>query len=436
MFILCGVFGWTGTPAAFQVVVRVVLRGVKNKLKGRLSMFSDDFHGTCFREDLEHDMGVCRQFVTSLMGPDALEPGKEVWGRKKDIIGFHIDLDTQLVSVKDRNSLRALYGFLEVDLGKPVPVTTLERLAAWGARYAQICCFMSPLVKTLNRARQGMQRWWRVTLSRGCTVVVRVFRALMLGMAVRGEKLVKPLPLFQRFWDLAGLWETGRGVVTFDASLTGVGCIYSVVVEHWGEIQVGYGAWDLTPLNFDEPAFQNVAEFIGGILAVAGAARLGIELRGLVLRGDSRTALSWAANQHFRSERVQPGAMTFVALLAGLGASVGNTDWVDGESNGVCDALSRGRGLPGPKQGEYRNTVMRDVGEELGAMDDLWELVNPGAGQSWCTEGGFRGFWGSIQNWVGRVRRAKGEHMVDEKFRTQYPPRVVGEDVYIPCEYP
>ena len=44
---------------------------------------------------------------------------------------------------------------MEVDLGKAIPVTTLERLAAWGARYARICCFMSPLVKTLNKARMG-----------------------------------------------------------------------------------------------------------------------------------------------------------------------------------------------------------------------------------------------------------------------------------------
>jgi len=425
LFILCGAFGWTGTPAAFQVIVRVVIRGVKGQLLGLLKMFADDFHGTCFRSDVEHDMAAVKAFVRGLMGDGALEDKKELVATRKDIIGFHIDLVARLVSVKDRNARRALYGFMEVDLGKAIPVTTLERLAAWGARYARICCFMSPLVKTLNKARMGRRRAVSVVVSKQCETVIRVFRALLLGMALRHVRLVKPLWLFRNDFEDRSVWDSGQVVVSFDASLKGVGCVWSEVVPGWGEVQVGYGAWDLTPMGFGDTAdYQNLCEFIGAVLGVVGARRLGLEVKGVILRGDSKTALTWAGSQHFRSELVQPAAMVFVSVLSGMEASVAHTQWVAGESNVQCDDLSRGRGFKeakeGPGSGGRLNGVMRDVARELGDVSDLLGLLAPV--QDWGSEEGFKKFWSGVQGWLEGELGVLGRRVVlDEKFIEEVP---------------
>ena len=42
IFFLCGVFGWTGMPAAFQVVTRAIQYELDKKLKGLLCMYVVD----------------------------------------------------------------------------------------------------------------------------------------------------------------------------------------------------------------------------------------------------------------------------------------------------------------------------------------------------------------------------------------------------------
>jgi hypothetical protein len=54
-FHLCGVFGWSCTPAAFQVVTRAVVWELRHKLKGKAVMHVDDILGICLRSQLDHD---------------------------------------------------------------------------------------------------------------------------------------------------------------------------------------------------------------------------------------------------------------------------------------------------------------------------------------------------------------------------------------------
>ena len=45
MFFLCGIFGWSGTPAAFQVVTRASVFELSVRIVGRLLMYVDDILG-------------------------------------------------------------------------------------------------------------------------------------------------------------------------------------------------------------------------------------------------------------------------------------------------------------------------------------------------------------------------------------------------------
>ena len=56
MFFTCGLFGWTGTPAALQVVTRAIVWELGQVLRGRIKMYTDDLIGICLRSDLQSEM--------------------------------------------------------------------------------------------------------------------------------------------------------------------------------------------------------------------------------------------------------------------------------------------------------------------------------------------------------------------------------------------
>jgi hypothetical protein len=55
-----GIFGWTGTPAAFQVVTRALLWELTQVLVGLALMYVDDIRGVCLRNDVESEMDKTR----------------------------------------------------------------------------------------------------------------------------------------------------------------------------------------------------------------------------------------------------------------------------------------------------------------------------------------------------------------------------------------
>ena len=50
---LVGIFGWSGTPAAFQVVTRAISSELKHALKSRTFVCVDDVVCICFEDDVE-----------------------------------------------------------------------------------------------------------------------------------------------------------------------------------------------------------------------------------------------------------------------------------------------------------------------------------------------------------------------------------------------
>ena len=147
-----GMFGWTGMPAAFDVVSRVLKRAINKEIYGVCKMYVDDLMGVSIKRDLEHDLQEAKRICCGLLGPDAVEDKKTESGRVLDWIGWEINLDRLTVSVSRRNFLKCLYGFASVNEGRPVPVRTLEKLASWSSRYSAICRHMKPYRSDLYKA--------------------------------------------------------------------------------------------------------------------------------------------------------------------------------------------------------------------------------------------------------------------------------------------
>jgi hypothetical protein len=88
---ICGIFGWTGTPAAFQVINRALLHELKHAIKGDVVIYSDDILIVTLRKHLEHDSHITDKTCTNLMGPDSVEKSKTESGRTVSFIGYEIN---------------------------------------------------------------------------------------------------------------------------------------------------------------------------------------------------------------------------------------------------------------------------------------------------------------------------------------------------------
>lgn len=130
-------------------------------------------------------------------------------------------------------------------------------------------------------------------------------------------------------------------IAEFDASLSGAGLIW-FLRNHDAEVAVGVCAVDLTFLNFqDESSYQNLAEFLGAILAVLGHIILGRQGQNLALRGDSITALTWAITERPRGTNVTNASMIWTLLCIAADVNVVEVIHLPGIDNVRCDSLSR-----------------------------------------------------------------------------------------------
>ena len=152
---ICGIFGWTGTPAAFQVINRAIKHELQHSLKGSALMYSDDIFVVTTKKNAVADMLTTDQVCRNLMGPDSIEQTKTSSGRRLTFIGYDIDLDKRLITISKRNILRALHGFLIVDKDVPMKVKTMQKLASWASRYGKICVYMKPFISVLYAEYTG-----------------------------------------------------------------------------------------------------------------------------------------------------------------------------------------------------------------------------------------------------------------------------------------
>ena len=93
---------------------------LSRSLRSSIEMYVDDIIGVCFEEDLAEDLVCAREVCTDLLGSSAVADDKTEWGSRLDIIGFTVDLDLMSVTISRQNFLNTLYGFMSIDLVRPL----------------------------------------------------------------------------------------------------------------------------------------------------------------------------------------------------------------------------------------------------------------------------------------------------------------------------
>jgi hypothetical protein len=336
MLYITGLFGWTGMPAAFQVITRTIVRLVRKRLTDEeIAMFVDDLMAVVRRCHVEKVIAVVKEVCTELLGSDAVEPKKTEVGRKLDFIGWSFDLDSRSVSLAQHNFLKTLYGFVTIDETRPVPFKTLERLCSWAARYGVICRDLKPFSGDLYDVIRGR------TLAHGSLQlhdeaqrVVKLWRGMLSLLELDSERFSRPLETFRS--------RRSALLIEYDASLTGLGVIVFQRSPTGVERELFFMQ---IPLPYDlhqDSGFQNTVEFTAILMAVAAVVACGHRDISVDLRGDSRSSLAWAVNLRFGDGRSRRAALAYVSLLMMYNISVADRIFLRGVDNIRCDGLSRG----------------------------------------------------------------------------------------------
>ena len=146
-FQIAGIFGWAGTPAAFQVVTRAIQWELEHRLQSSTLMYVDDIIGVGMVSDISADLKLTRAVCTSLLGTNAVADDKTEVNRRIEVIGYVVDLDIQRVLIAKKNYLNALHGFISINLEGKMTLRTAQKLASWVSRYGKICRVMTPTHK-------------------------------------------------------------------------------------------------------------------------------------------------------------------------------------------------------------------------------------------------------------------------------------------------
>ena len=131
-------------------------------------------------------------------------------------------------------------------------------------------------------------------------------------------------------------------IIEFDASLNGIGLLWYKKGSDNCEISLGAAVVDLTWLDLGtDSSYQNVAEYMGGLVGLIGLLKLGVSNVAVEFSGDSLTALSWAKKEKSKGTLVSNTAIVFSLLCIRFGLNVQDTTHISGDQNWRCDTLSR-----------------------------------------------------------------------------------------------
>lgn len=387
-----GIFGWSCTPAAFQVITRALKYELAASLESATQMYVDDVIGVCMASHLDKDLVDCADICTRLLGPDAVAQDKTEQGTRLDIIGYVVDLHSKRVSIARKNFLNTLYGFLRVDLNKQITLKDAQRLASWASRYGQICRAMRPFCSALNNLTANRHnRHVLIQLTNESKIAIRLWRAMLYLIEYDEVRFTRPLATFDD--------TSPSHVVEFDASLTGVGILLYERIAGT-EVCLGGGAIDIRGLQFEgDSSFQNTAEYIGAMVGILALITLGTSCRDLEVRGDSVAALTWAQTERARGPRVTNAAMVFTVMCLMYDLDVKVATHIPGVDNHRCDKLSR---LVESRQGVRE--AMDDMGLDRckvldiqgnSSIRQLLELCGPT--RVFADESEFIVFWAAVR---------------------------------------
>ncbi len=331
---LVGVFGASILPFAFNVISKAFRHEVKKTTRGGADIYSDDGFGCCLLRDLQWEMETACSIFENMIGENCIKKSKNVSGRIVNVIGWKINLDLMVVSIAEKNLMKAMLCMFSINLTAEITLVEVQRIASYASRYVLILEVMTPFLACIHRLMTGKKGWhgtFPITLE--AAWAIRMWRAVFYLLIVDEKNYGRPMASFRP--------RPPDYIVETDASLSGVGVIlYSN--KNSLDTCVGGSAVSIREYGFGtDSGFQNTAEYIGTVLGVLALVKIGVRDVDVLIRGDSTTALVWSTQGRVKGPEAINAAVVVTAMCIRFGIRPRYSAFLSGLENHKADLLSR-----------------------------------------------------------------------------------------------
>ena len=336
-----GMFGWTGTPFAFDVITRALRACLRGSLYWPMDMYVDDLMGAAGEVEVDREVTTAKVLCRGILGSQSIADEKTVISRQGDFIGFLINLDDETVSISERSYLKALFFFFDLDVSKEkIQIIDLQKAGAYASRFSTIMKFMRPFNQFFYQNVRGSGKLKYVTITAETRVAVGLWQIALCVLRLEPMRFARSLSSFKKA-------PRRRAKINYDASLDGVGWSFELIVEDVNYKRFGSHKF---PYGIFESKNQNTCEFIAIIAAVCSLITFAEkidknarQMEGFALQivGDNTTSLVWSGSGVVNSALCHRASVIFSIICMRYSLSVEETIHIAGEENVVCDALSR-----------------------------------------------------------------------------------------------
>jgi hypothetical protein len=282
------------------------------------------------------------------------------------MIGWTIDLDSNIISICKKNFLKTLYSFFIVDTERKVQVKVIEKLAAYSARYTLVFRIMRPFTTVLYGEITGLRdREVHKFLSNYSKVAVWMWRVVLCQLRFKESTFARSLHSFV---------HTQPDVsIEYDAAVgDGIG-ISLRNLRVTGDNLIGIGRVSF-PYNLgNNPMYQNLAEFTAVVIGCVCLVRKGFTHIAIQLHGDNKTSLKWGSSERFKGILSRCAALVYVLIGIKYNLVVCSSVHIAGVDNILHDKLSRG---VTPTELGYDATKILNLQSDI-AIHRFLELCDP-----------------------------------------------------------
>lgn len=341
-----GVFGWVGTPFAFQVISRLLgalSNHILKQLGSEMVWYVDDGIGISWGGDAmaTQHLNLILALVRALLGQDAANDQKTAQGRVLDMIGWRVDLQAMTISASFHNLQKAIFYFYRHPVTRllTLTLTEVQCLASMASRYSMLCRQMRPYVANFNRFIPTFGNVYGCGrhAPKGVALDILLWQGFLALLRFDERAYARSLFSFRR--------HLPTFLIQYDASLDGMGVFILQRLSPGGNYELMFhtSVTNPFPMIGRLSRFQNLCEFTAVILALFTLRQQGVAPGfSYDLVGDSRASLSWVYRDIVNSEIAAHAHCAFTLLAVFLDATVASTRYISSAENHICDRLSRG----------------------------------------------------------------------------------------------
>lgn len=298
MIYLSGCFGYHACPLIFGVFSRAIARAIALRCAGSVHIYVDDVIGFSHVSVAAVDQSIAQEIIIRTFGPKSLADKSLPPSLSGEVLGWTLDLVSELIRPNDKAIRKLMFAFFFVDLqASRWPLQRCQMLASLAQRYSLALCGMKNFVQPLNSLCSHVGSMKSVRVSSAAKFAVEMWRVVAICLFANPTSLSVPISLL-----IMNKSINPQYYIVSDAGTDLAGfAVYDV-----RGVLIFYSAYAWPFLRNDN--YQNAKEFLAFLLAfvslvvaIYGHKRLlyiGLAIilrryRGLTIIGVTVASLSW-----------------------------------------------------------------------------------------------------------------------------------------------